>query len=75
MNICDIFVNKKFWRTIKPLFRNKKINSNKLLLVDKGELVSNEIVLANLFNNFFISITLHLRLKTTSRLKVDLLKI
>ena len=69
------FVNKKFWRTIKPLFRNKKINPNKLLLVDKGDLVSNEIVLANLFNNFFISITLHLGLKTTSRLNVDLLKI
>ena len=38
----DLNINKISWKTIKQFFSNKGRNSNKLLLVEKGNLVSNE---------------------------------
>ena len=34
INIKDISDNKKFWKTIKPFFINKGLNSNKLMLIE-----------------------------------------
>ena len=55
--------NKKFWKTIKPYFSNKGLNSNRLFLKEKGNPVSNEKQLATIMNNFFINITKDLELK------------
>ena len=41
----DLSENKKFWKTIKPYFSSKGLNSNKMLLKEKGELIPNEIEL------------------------------
>lgn len=41
----DLNINKISWKTIKQFFSNKGLNSNKLLLVEKGNLVSNEKIL------------------------------
>ena len=49
--------NRKFWKTIKRYFSNKGLNSNILLLKEKGNLVSDEIEVATIVNNFFINIT------------------
>ena len=46
----DISSNEKFWKSIKSFFSNKELNSNKLLPVQKVNLVSNEIIIANIFN-------------------------
>ena len=48
LNIRDLSDNRKFWKTIKPYFSNKGLNSNKLLLKEKGNLVSNEKQLATI---------------------------
>ena len=48
----DLSDNKKFWKTIKPYFSNKGLNSNKILVKEKGELVSNEIELASIMKKF-----------------------
>ena len=48
----DLSDNKKFWKTIKPYFSNKGLNSNKMLLKEKGELVSNKIELASNMKKF-----------------------
>ena len=63
LNIRDLSDNRKFWKTIKPYFSNKGLNSNKLLLKEKGNLVSNEKQLATIMNSFFINITKGLELK------------
>ena len=42
LNVKDLSDNKKFWKLIKPYFSNKGLNSNKILLKGKGELVSDE---------------------------------
>ena len=63
LNIRDLSDNKKFWKTIKPYFTNKRLNSKKLLLKQKGNLASNEKQLAGIINSFFINITKGLDLK------------
>ena len=42
LNLQDFSDNRKFWKTIKPYFSNKGLNSNKFLLKEKRNLVSNE---------------------------------
>ena len=63
LNGKDLSDNKIFWKTIKPYFSNKGLNSNKMLLKEKGELVSDEKQLASIMNKFFINISKSLTLK------------
>ena len=57
LNVKDLSDNRKFWKTIKPYFSYKGLSSNKVLLKEKGNLVSDEKELATIMNNFFINIT------------------
>ena len=68
ITIKDVSDNRKFWKTIKPYFSYKGLNSNKLLLKEKGNLVSDEKELATIMNNFFINITRVL--KKTKKLSI-----
>ena len=54
--------NRQFWKTIKVYFNNKGLNSDKLLLKEKGNVVSDEKELATILNNFFINIAKDLQL-------------
>ena len=36
----DITDNKKFWKTVKPLLSDKSINSDKIHLIENGELIN-----------------------------------
>ena len=74
LNLKDLSDNRNFWKTIKPYFSNKGLNSNKLLLKEKGNLVSDEKELATIMNNFFINITKNLELKKDSKGKLNNLK-
>ena len=60
----DLSDNKKIWKTIKPYFSNKGLNSNKLLLNEKGR---GDKELENLVNSFFINITGELDLKKDAK--------
>ena len=46
--------NKKFWRTVKPAFTDKVCSNESITLID-GDIISDDIQVANVFNNFFIS--------------------
>ena len=39
--VIQVGMSVTFWKTIKPYFSNKDLNSNKLLLKEKGRLISN----------------------------------
>ena len=67
LNVKDLSDNKKIWKTIKPYFSNKGLNSNKLLLNEKGRFSSGEKELENLVNSFFINITAELDLKKDAK--------
>ena len=54
LNVKDLSDNRKLWKTSKPYFSNKGFNSNKFLLKENDNLVSDENQeLATIMNNFF----------------------
>ena len=57
LNIKDLSDNRKFWKTIKPFFSNKGLNSNKLMLKENNRLITEEKELATVMNTFFVNIT------------------
>ena len=63
LNVKDLSDNKTFWKTIKPYFSKKGLNSNKMLLKEKGELVLDEKQLASIMNKLLINTTKSLKLK------------
>ena len=52
-----------FWQKTKPFFSDKGLEINNISLKEENELISNSSTLANLFNNYFISITSTFKLK------------
>ena len=45
-----------FWKTFKPLFSNKEGN-RKIILVENGEILSDDKCISECFNEYFINIT------------------
>ena len=48
--ICD---NKKFWKTINPLFTEKATSTDNITLIENNEIVSDDQKVAEIFNNLF----------------------
>ena len=74
LNIRDFSDNRKLWKTIKSYFTNKELNSNKLLLKEKGNPVSNEKQLATIMNSFLIDVTKDLERKEDNESNVNTLE-
>ena len=55
INIKSVNDNKKFWKTIKPNFSNKN-KTQKIILVENGEILSENVKIAEVFNDYFINI-------------------
>ena len=53
LNLRDITDNKKFWKTIKPMFSNNEQNGKKITLVHENEIVSTDEEVSEKFNSFF----------------------
>ena len=49
--------DKKFWKTVKPLFTNKNPMSEKITLIEDGRILSNDVEVAECFNEYFCNIT------------------
>ena len=50
LNIKNLTDNKKLWKTIKPFFSNKGLNSNKLILREKVSVVySKDFIVIKVF--------------------------
>ena len=52
LNTNLITDNKKFWKTVKPLFSDKHKSNKKITLVEKDEIISNDIEVAEVMNTF-----------------------
>ena len=50
-SICD---NKKFWKTVKPLFSEKTMSTDKITLIENNALVSDDQNVAEIFNTFSV---------------------
>ena len=42
LNERDIADNKNFWKTVKPFLSVKSINSDKIYLIENGELINSK---------------------------------
>ncbi len=56
-------MNKKFWKTFKPLFSEKSISAERVLLVENSNILNDERHIAEIFNNYFGNITKNLSIK------------
>ena len=55
LDLNDINDNKKFWATVKPLFSNKIKSAENIFLDESGEIIRNEVKVANVFNRYFVN--------------------
>ena len=53
MDTANITDNKKFWKTIKPMFSDKGGIRDQIILVENGELISKDSEVAETFNDYF----------------------
>ena len=49
--------NRKFWKTVKPLYSEKVQTSSDITLVENGTLVSDDFKVAEIMNDYFVNIT------------------
>ena len=62
--------NKKFWRTVKPLF-SSGISSQKISLIEDNEVISDDPVIAETFSKFFMGAVRSLNVSLTNIGNVD----
>ena len=53
LNPSIVTDNKTFWKNVKPLFSNKGNYGSKIKLVEKEEIIDDDIKIAEELNNFF----------------------
>ena len=68
INIQSIIDNKKFWKTIRPNFANKN-KTHKIILVEGGEIISDNTKTADVFNDYFVNIVKVLDIPEITHLK------
>ena len=64
LNPQKLDMSKKFWKTFKPLFSDKSISAERLILVENNEILSDESKIAETFNTYFGNITKKLNIET-----------
>ena len=47
--------NKKFWKSVKPLFSEKSLTRDNITLIEKGSITDDSKEVADTFNDFFIN--------------------
>ena len=56
--------SKTFWKTFKPMFSQKYVPAEKFMLVEDGEIIGDDKILAETMNNYFSNITKTLNVKS-----------
>ena len=64
LDLNDLNDNRKFWKTIKPLFSGKIQSSANVTLRENDEIISNDLAVAEIFNDYFLNITSSLEIQT-----------
>ena len=67
--------NAKFWYTVKPMLSNSSSVRNKITLIEKGEVVADNEINAETFNEFFIDAVSSLAIEENSALLDDAEKV
>ena len=67
LNTRDITDNKKFWKTVKPLFSEKYSSRNKITLLEGNTIISKDEEVAETMNTFFSNVVKELDIKACSK--------
>ena len=62
LNEKDVIDNKKFWKTVKPLFSDKVKSSEKITLVHEGKIVTTDDENGKILNSLFSNVVKHLKI-------------
>ena len=63
LDIKFVTDNRKFWKTVKPLFSDKHFSNNKITLLEGEEIISNDNEIAEIFNTYFANVVENLNVK------------
>ena len=55
LDLNSVLDNRKFWQNVKPLFSNKVKAKTTIILIENDEMIDNEIKIAKIFNEYFVS--------------------
>ena len=64
INFKKVSDNNTFWKSVKPFFSNKGLNSNNILLIEGNEIVNDDGKIATIMKRYFMNITKSMNLKT-----------
>ena len=67
LNTKDITDNKKFWKTVKPMFTDKVKHTENITLINNDTIISDKQSIAKMFNNFFINAVPNINIKINDK--------
>ena len=53
----DLTDNRKFWKTVKPVFSNEVQTNSSITLIEDGKMKTGDLKIAEIFNHYFTNIT------------------
>ena len=56
LDLKNVTDKKEFWKTVKPFLSDKVTTFPKTSLLEKGEIISDESKVANLFSNLYVDL-------------------
>ena len=62
LDLRNVTDNKKVWKTVKPLFADKGMNHDKIILVEDDEILSENEQISESLNNFFADVIINLNI-------------
>ena len=75
LNDKNITGNKNFWKTVKPFLSDKSVNSDKIHLIENGELINSKSKTAKVLNEFFSNIVKNLKIPEYENLNCNFEKV
>ena len=67
-NVTD---NKKFWRAIKPLFSEKSITKENIILVEENNIINDDLSVSQTFDEFFSNAVKNLNIEVNKEVIMD----
>ena len=57
INLGNLTDNRKFWKTVKPIFSDKVQVNSSLTVIENGKMINKDSEIAKIFNHHFATIT------------------
>ena len=71
LDVKQITDNRLFWKTVKPCLSDKTLKNGKIVLVEKEEVISNDVEIAKIFNEYFGNIVENLDISRLNESQKD----